>query len=156
MVAWNIKSNLPCFWYSMILSQISSIWFVLALSVTRLGSLFSFLYMILFVFLYFLRSSIFFSISCVTHVFLADFSNFPTLCFNVSSNISFTFSYSLSASASSLSPLPSVFSLRNLISISLLTPLLLFLKFSKFHLSFFPTVLRMFFSFVCISDANML
>uniref|UniRef100_A0A6M2DSU2 Putative product n=1 Tax=Xenopsylla cheopis TaxID=163159 RepID=A0A6M2DSU2_XENCH len=60
----------------MILSQISSIKFVLALSVSRLSSLFSFLYMILFVFLYFPRSSIFFSISCVTHGFLADFSNF--------------------------------------------------------------------------------
>uniref|UniRef100_A0A6M2DPK5 Putative product n=1 Tax=Xenopsylla cheopis TaxID=163159 RepID=A0A6M2DPK5_XENCH len=60
----------------MILSQIYSIWFVLALSVSRLSSLFSFLYMILFVFLNFLRSSIFFSISCVTHGFLAGFSNF--------------------------------------------------------------------------------
>uniref|UniRef100_A0A6M2E2V5 Putative secreted protein n=1 Tax=Xenopsylla cheopis TaxID=163159 RepID=A0A6M2E2V5_XENCH len=36
--------------------------------------------MILFVFLYFLCSSIFFSISCVTHGFLDDFSNFPMLC----------------------------------------------------------------------------
>uniref|UniRef100_A0A6M2E0B5 Putative product n=1 Tax=Xenopsylla cheopis TaxID=163159 RepID=A0A6M2E0B5_XENCH len=112
--------------------------------------------MILFVFLYFLRTSIFFSISCVTHGFSADFSNFPTLCFNVSKNTSCTFSHSLSASASSPFPLPSVFSLRNLISISFLTSLLLFLKFSKFHLSFLPIVLRMFFSFVCISAANML
>uniref|UniRef100_A0A6M2DZA2 Putative secreted protein n=1 Tax=Xenopsylla cheopis TaxID=163159 RepID=A0A6M2DZA2_XENCH len=86
----------------------------------------------MFVFLYFLRSSIFFTISCATHGFLTDFSNFKTICFNVSSNIPFTFFHTLSASGSSLSPSPSVSSLRNLISISFLTSLLLFLKFSKF------------------------
>uniref|UniRef100_A0A6M2DZB0 Putative product n=1 Tax=Xenopsylla cheopis TaxID=163159 RepID=A0A6M2DZB0_XENCH len=49
--------------------------------------------MILFVFLYFLHSSIFFSIFCVTHGFLADFSNFPTLCSNVARNISYFFPF---------------------------------------------------------------
>uniref|UniRef100_A0A6M2DZT7 Putative product n=1 Tax=Xenopsylla cheopis TaxID=163159 RepID=A0A6M2DZT7_XENCH len=44
------------------------------------------------------------------------------------------FYYSLSVTALMLSLLPSVSSLRNLISISLLALLLLFLKFSKFHL----------------------
>uniref|UniRef100_A0A6M2DXI6 Putative product n=1 Tax=Xenopsylla cheopis TaxID=163159 RepID=A0A6M2DXI6_XENCH len=70
--------------------------------------------------------------------------------------IFYFFPFSLSASASSPSPLPSVYSFQNLNSISFLTSLLLFHKFFKFHLSFFPIVLRIFFSFVCISAANML
>uniref|UniRef100_A0A6M2DYJ4 Putative secreted protein n=1 Tax=Xenopsylla cheopis TaxID=163159 RepID=A0A6M2DYJ4_XENCH len=60
--------------------------------------------MILFVLLYFLRSIIFFGIFCVTHGFFAEFSNFPTLCFNASRNIFFPIFHSVSLSL----PLPSL------------------------------------------------
>uniref|UniRef100_A0A6M2DY43 Putative product n=1 Tax=Xenopsylla cheopis TaxID=163159 RepID=A0A6M2DY43_XENCH len=96
--------------------------------------------MILSVFLHYFRSFIFFTIFCVTHGFVAGFTNFPTsCCSNVSRNKTFTLFYSLLASASSLSYSPSIYSLRSFTSISFLISLLLVLKFSRFHVvSFLP------------------